>query len=231
MKSTILFIMALVLMSSVQCNKTLATKPENSTSIFGRWQRYYNCNGVGTPSRYSYWFRESIFSFFSGTICTDPFLDYTSGKLGYWSTNDGVLDLTSDSLSTQNVLQFRFALSEDNDTLYLTDSNSIVRSFRRLPACYLVNGYCDGMIYRGRLGGNFQEAIDSLLKNQWEHQASQLVYDSTRVTVISDTLGKPYPIPCFQICIYQDSIPNLIHSCGDVIDSLGNWYLLEFCPD
>jgi hypothetical protein len=228
MKRALISVLALTVLFSLQCNKNPAGTSDSSKSIIGRWERYDACSGGGTSSRYCYLFHERTFLFFNGSICADSFADY-SRKSGYWSAQSGDLILSTDSLHQQNANQFTYSLSQNNDTLYLTDTKNVSREFHKLPSCYVVSSYCDGMTFRARLGDNFQQAVDSLLKRQDGYQASQLVWDTLAIHVTSDPEGNPYSIPCYSICIRQNSSSLPINSCSDAIDSTGNWFELEIC--
>jgi hypothetical protein len=228
MKRALISVLALTVLFSMQCSKNPAGTSDGSKSIVGRWERYDACSGTGTPSRYCYQFNETTFLFFNGSLCADLFADY-SRKSGYWAAQGEKLILSTDSLHLQNADLLTYSLSQNSDTLYLTDSTSVVREFHKLQRCYVVSSYCDGMIFRARLGDNFQQAADSLLKRQDGYQASQLVWDTLGIHVTSDPQGNPYTIPCYSVCIRQNANSLPINSCSDAIDSTGNWFELEIC--
>jgi hypothetical protein len=210
----------------------------NGALLAARWQRDGVCGKLGVAPWNNFWFRADTFEFAcqSCGFCDSSFTEFPASTRGAWRARGDTLILLSGSPETELRMLFSVRPAADPaagfDSLILTSLQGIKTVYRKVPTAFPVDPSCGGMIFMAKIGNDFGSAADSLLRRQWEYATSHLVYDSTRTTgSIRDTLGRPYLVPCYQVCIYKDAYPNMIHSCGDVIDSLGNWFVWIFCPD
>lgn len=238
-KSLVALVPLLVILSCSD-HATAPVGPTNShdASLIANWQRDDVCWKMGVDPWNNFWFRADTFEFtcMSCGFCDSAFTEFPHSTRGTWYTSGDALFLKADSSST--VLTFRFSVIPSStpsmipDSLILTDPQGNRTVYRKVRTAFPVENSCGGMVFMARIGSDFATAADSLLRMQYQYATSHLIYDSTRITSnIRDTLGRPYLVLCYQVCIYDDSLTNLIHSCGDVIDSTGNWFIMGFCPD
>ncbi len=209
------------------CSKGLVENDKKALpDIRGRWTRYGRCDDslfLGVNPFFSFWFKSDSFRYNGSAGCgAKASFEFNGPCRGDWYMQNESVILRADSVHTALV-----RLSSDKETLYM---NGV--SYARAAPCYIIEGWCDGMVLQGRIGENFHQAVDSLMQLKAEfYMLDKVSYEETMInkSILDTTWGK-YTVPVYRCSFYSFSGSSRLYE-WDLIDSLGNWFRLEFCPD
>lgn len=115
---------------------------------------------------------------------------------------------------------------------FACDENSEESMFYENKTFPIIHGACGSIMYQGRIGNNFDSALDSLIKRR-----EPMIYANTWVKEYyiekeTMTIDFNYDNRMFYSIGFIDKVQKIhIFSLSDVIDSNGNYFTILWCED